>query len=195
MLIQIFGVPANLKTSVFICTSLDGFIARKDGTLDWLDKANALAPKGEDCGFRAFMDSIDVLVMGRKTFEQVLTFGEWVYGATRVIVMSRGKPDIPNHLTKIVSSSSETPTQLIERLSAEGAKHLYIDGGFPIQQFLKEGQIDEVTITIAPVVLGEGKPLFEPIEKDIELVLLNTKPFDFGFVQVKYAVKKASSPA
>ena len=178
------------KTSVFICTSLDGFIARRDGTLDWLDKANALAPKGEDCGFRTFMDSVDVLIMGRKTFEQVLTFGEWVYGATRVIVMSSGNPEIPSHLQKTVSSSSETPTQLMERLSAEGAKHLYIDGGFTIQQFLKEGQVDEITITIAPVVLGEGKPLFGVIEKDIELALLDTKAFDFGFVQVKYAVKK-----
>lgn len=180
------------QVSVFICTSLDGFIARRDGTLDWLDKANALAPKGEDCGFRAFMDSIDVLVMGRKTFEQVLTFGEWPYGGTRVIVMSSGNPEIPAHLQKTVSASSETPTQLIERLSEEGAKHLYIDGGLTIQAFLKAGLVDEMTITIAPVALGEGKPLFGALEKDIELTLVSSKAYDFGFVQVKYAVKKVS---
>ena len=183
------------KVSVFICTSLDGFIAREDGTLDWLDKANALAPKGEDCGFHAFMNSVDVLVVGRKTFEQVLTFGEWLYGTTRVIVMSSGNIEIPTHLKETVSSSSQTPTQLMARLSAEGAKHLYIDGGYTIQQFLKEGQIDEITITVAPVVLGKGKSLFGNVEKDIELVLLNSKAYDFGFVQIKYAVRRVSATA
>lgn len=177
------------KTSVFICTSLDGFIARKDGSLDWLDKANALAPKGEDCGFRTFMDSVDVLVMGSKTFKQVLTFDEWIYGDTRMVVMSSKNPEIPKHLQKTVSSSSESPTQLVERLSREGAKHLYIDGGVTIQGFLKEAQIDEITITIAPVILGEGKALFATCGRDIELVHVATKAYDFGFVQAKYHVR------
>ena len=79
----------SLKGSVFIATSLDGYIARENGEIDWLDRANALVPAGEDCGFSRFMETIDTLVMGRKTYEQVFSFGVWPYGSTPVIVLSR----------------------------------------------------------------------------------------------------------
>ena len=85
-----------MKASVFIATSLDGFIARRDGNLDWLDEANAVVPEGEDCGFQAFTDSIDTLIMGRNTFEKVLPFGQWPYGSTPVIVLSRNKISFPS---------------------------------------------------------------------------------------------------
>lgn len=178
----------NPKISVFIATSLDGFIARKDGSIDWLNSVSATVPKEEDGGFRVFMESVDVLVMGRNTFEQVLTFGEWPYGEKRVIVMSSKKIEIPDHLSKTVSSSSESPVQVVGRLSAQGAKHLYIDGGLTIQRFLQVGLIHEITITLTPIVLGEGKPLFGHMGKDIVLSHINTRSFS-GFVQVKYAVK------
>lgn len=181
------------KISVFVATSLDGFIARHDGSLDWLDKANSSVPKGEDCGFQAFMSTIDVLIMGRITFEQVLTFGEWPYGKTPVIVMSSGEIKIPEALQKTVSISSEHPTHLAERLFTQGAKHLYIDGPTTIQNFLQAGLVDEITITLIPIVLGEGKPLFKSIGKDISLTHLNTRSFDFGFVQLKYAIIKESN--
>ena len=181
---------SNLKASVFIATSLDGFIARKNGSIDWLTQASSTAPKGEDCGYQAFMNTVDVLVMGRNSFEQVLSFPEWPYGEKRVVVLSSRKLEIPTHIQKTVSSSSENPIQLVERLSAQGAKHVYIDGGVTIQRFLHAGLIDEMTITLIPIVIGEGKPLFGPVLGDVALSLLSSRSYEFGFVQVKYAVGK-----
>jgi dihydrofolate reductase len=178
------------KTSVFIATSLDGFIARKDGNLDWLDKFNATAPAGEDCGYNAFFASIDALAMGRKTYEKILTFGEWPYGSKQVIVMSRSPVDIPKHLQETVSASSETPRELVDRLSAQGSKHLYIDGGMTIQGFLQAGVLDEMTLTLIPVVIGDGIPLFGYIKSDVELSLIESKAYEFGCVQVKYRVRR-----
>ena len=109
------------KTSAFIATSLDGFIARLDGSIDWLNQANAAVPRGEDCGYMAFMETVDGLVMGRNTFEQVLSFGEWPYGEKKVVVLSRTGVAVPEALKQIVSASTEAPNLLIERLSSEGA--------------------------------------------------------------------------
>lgn len=180
------------KISVFIATSLDGFIARNDGSLDWLNNASASVPKGQDCGFQLFMDSIDYLIMGRNTFEQVLSFGEWPYGQKKMIVLTSRGIEIPKHLVETVSVSSEQPKQLVSRLSEQGAKHLYIDGGITIQSFLQAGLVDEITMTIIPIVLGEGKPLFRPVGKDLYLSHLETRSYDFGFVQLKYGIKEQS---
>jgi len=87
-----------MKTSVYVGASLDGFIARCDGSMDWLNEAQSLVPEGEDCGYKAFMASVDTLIMGRKTFEQVLTFGPWHYGDTPVVVLSHNPVTIPSHL-------------------------------------------------------------------------------------------------
>ena len=181
----------SLISSVFIATSLDGFIARENDELDWLDAANATVPEGEDCGYLQFMETIDVLVMGRKTYEKVLSFGMWPYGNTSVIVLSRNKIEFPNDLNQNVSCSSESPKELCERLANEGAKRLYIDGDKTIQGFLAEGLINDITITIIPIVLGSGKPLFGNVGKDILLRHAATKTFDFGFVQLTYEVKNA----
>ncbi|NEP13623.1 MAG: dihydrofolate reductase [Symploca sp. SIO2C1] len=180
----------NLRASVFIATSLDRFIARTDGKLDWLDAANATVPEGEDCGYHAFFESIDFLIMGRKTYEQVLSFGKWPYGTKPVIVLSRNKIAIPEQLAQTVSDSSESPKDLCERLSKVGAKRLYIDGGITIQRFLAEGMINDLTITVIPVILGSGIPLFGNLKKDITLKHLATKTYDFGFVQLSYEVVK-----
>jgi dihydrofolate reductase len=180
-----------MKSSVYIATSLDGFISRSDGSIDWLDEANKLVPEGEDCGFLEFINSVDFLVMGRNSYEKVLSFGEWPYEDKKVVVLSSREVKIQEELKGTVSSSSETPSQLVKRLSDEGAKHLYIDGGITIQRFLAEGLIDELTITIIPILLGEGRRLFGPTVKDIHLIHLRTKPYDFGFVQIKYQVKKS----
>jgi dihydrofolate reductase len=180
----------NIRASVYIATSLDGFIARRDGSIDWLNEAHALVPKGEDCGFQAFMDSVDALIMGRKTYEQVLSFGEWPYGQTTVVVLSHNPISIPSHLPDTVTHSSESPHALLERLAAEGVQHVYVDGGSTIQGFLAESLIDEITITRIPVVLGDGIPLFAPTEKDIKLTHVSTTAYDFGFVQTTYLVEK-----
>jgi len=106
-----------LKTSVFIATSLDGYISRKDGSIDWLNAANALVPPGEDCGYSAFMTPIDVCILGRNTYEQVLTFSEWPYGQRKVIVLSSQALQIPELLKATVSASSETPEALFAQLT------------------------------------------------------------------------------
>ncbi len=179
-----------IKCSVFIATSLDGFIARLDGSLDWLDAANAVVPPGEDCGYQAFMSTVDTLVMGRYTFEQVLTFGEWPYGNTPVVVMSHREWRLPSNAPRTVTSSHETPTSLVARLSAQGHRHLYIDGGLTIQRFLAEGLIDELIMTIIPILLGTGKPLFGPLPADINLSHVATRVYAFGFVQHQYRIPK-----
>lgn len=179
----------EIKASIFMAMSLDGFIARPDGSIDWLTQANARVPVGEDCGYQTFINSVDVLVMGHNTYQQVLSWDEWPYGQKLVIVLSRGSLEIPSHLADTVSASAETPAELMWRLSAQGVGHLYIDGGITVQRFLAAGLIDEMTITVIPVLLGEGKPLFSRLESDVSLRHLHTKTFDFGFVQVKYRVE------
>ena len=179
----------NLISSVYIVTSLDGFIARENGELDWLDAASATVPKGEDLGCHKFMENIDVLVMGRKTYEKVLSFGVWPYGEKSVVVLSSNKIKFPKDFGQNASCSSESPKELCERLAHEGAKRLYIDGGNTIQRFLAEGLINDITITVIPVILGSGIPLFVHAGKDISLKHVATKTYDFGFVQLTYEVK------
>ena len=177
-----------MKTSVFIATSLDGFISRLDGSIDWLDQANSVVPPGEDCGYAAFMATIDVLVMGRNTYDLARTFDEWPYGSTPVIVLSHRSLGMPDAISRTVSSSKESPGDLVARLSAQGARHLYIDGGLTIQSFLRAGLINALTITTIPVLLGEGRPLFGPLARDVQLAHVSTKTYDFGFVQKQYRV-------
>jgi dihydrofolate reductase len=179
----------SLISSVYIATSLDGYIARENGDLDWLDAAQATVPKGEDLGYHKFMETIDVLVMGRKTYEKVLSFGMWPYGEKSVIVLSSNKIEFPKDLGQNVSCSSESPKKLCERLANEGVKRLYIDGGITIQQFLAEGLINGITITVIPVILGSGIPLFANEGKYISLKHIATKTYDFGFVQLTYEVE------
>ena len=179
-----------MKASVYIATSLDGFIARRDGSIDWLNEAQSLVPDGEDCGFQAFMDSVDTLIMGRKTFEQVLPFGQWPYGSTPVIVLSHNPMTIPSHLPDSVSHSSETPWALLERLAGQDVKHVYVDGGTTIQGFLAESLIDEITVTTVPVALGCGIPLFGPMARDLKLTHVSTKAYDYGFVQTTYQIAR-----
>ncbi len=178
------------KTSVFVATSLDGFISRQDGSIDWLDRANSLVPQGEDCGYAAFMATVDVLVMGRNTFDLALTFPGWPYKATPVVVLTHRALDIPAAIATSVSMSQESPAALVARLSGQGAKHLYIDGGQTIQSFLKAGLIDELTVTLIPVLIGTGRPLFGPLPNDVRLAHVSTKAYDFGFVQHRYRVVK-----
>jgi len=142
---------------VYIATSLDGFIATSDGGLDWLDESPN--PEENGYGYAKFMSGIDALVMGRKTFEKVLTFGSWPYDKP-VYVLSNGKVMIPKTLETKVEVVSGTPKKVIAHLKKRGHQNLYIDGGVTIQGFLKEDLIDEMIITRIPVLLGNGIPLF-----------------------------------
>ena len=176
------------KCSVFIATSLDGFIARSDGSIDWLNDANRAVPAGEDCGYGKFIADVDALVMGRNTFAQVLTFDAWPYASTPVVVMSKGSIALPTHLPTCVSTSNATPGELVASLTAQGAKKIYVDGGLTIQSFLAAGLIDDLTITVIPVLLGAGRPLFGPLAHDVRLAHESSIAFGFGFVQNRYRV-------
>jgi len=181
--------PMKTKVSVFIATSLDGFIARPDGDIDWLDRFDS--PPNEDYGFRKFFDSIDVLVMGRNTFEKVLTFDTWPYGNRKVVVMSSGSPAIPDSLSDHVFVSSASPEELVEELSGQKPVHIYVDGGKTIQRFLAAGLLDELIITRLPVLIGDGIPLFGPLDADIELEHIETRQFGNGLEQSRYRVKES----
>lgn len=179
-----------MKVSVYIATSLDGFIARKDGALDWLPGSeSAETLEGEDYGYQEFMDSIDVLIMGRNTFETVLSFGgDWPYDNKRMIILSSQPVAIPSKLSATVELSSCTPAELIEKLAEEGFQHVYVDGGITIQSFLRAGLINELIITRIPVLIGPGIPLFGEAEADIQLKQLQTQTFPTGFVQSRYQI-------
>src|SRR4028118_842279 len=162
------NLEVSIKASVFIATSLDGFIARADGDLDWLSSGEGASTE-QDYGYQEFMDSVDTIVIGRNTFEPVLTFDTWPYSGKKVVVLSRRPSAVPPHLTDSVEWLSLPPQRLVERLAAQGAAHLYVDGGKTIQGFLSAGLIDELTITRIPVLLGTGVPLFGPLDHDVAL--------------------------
>ena len=179
----------TITASVYIATSLDGFIAREDGAIDWLMQANTAVPPGEDCGYAAFMSTVDVLIMGRNSYEQVAGFEPWPYEGKRVVVLTsrdinfRKGPDIQ------LEASSESPHELLKRLGSEGFKHAYVDGGKVIQSFLSNGLIDKFTITTIPVLIGVGRPLFGSLPSDVKLRLVHSKAYEFGFTQTTYLAR------
>lgn len=180
-----------VKVSVFIGTSLDGYIARENGGIDWLDDANKKVTPGEDFGFKSFLESVDQIIMGRKTFEQVITFDNWPYNNTKMIVLTSKNIEIPEKLKETVTTSdSSSPKQLINELSDQSINHIYADGGKVIQDFLSAGLVDEITVTIVPIILGKGKSYSRLLPKDLSLQRLKTTVYDFGFVQNKYKIHK-----
>jgi dihydrofolate reductase len=174
----------TVKISVYIATSLDGFIARKNGDLDWLPAGEE---GGEDFGYTEFMSTIDYIVMGRNTFEKVLTFGAWNYNK-KVIVLTSRDLIIPPELADKAEALHLSPRELVHEMDRRGAKSIYLDGGVTIQRFLRESLVDEMTITTTPILLGEGLPLFGVLEKDVKLELIKSVSFKNGFVQNKYKV-------
>ena len=178
-----------MKISVYIATSLDGFIARENGDLDWLPGSEGQSD-GEDYGYQQFMDSVDTLVMGRNTYEMVLSFGKWPYGEKRVFVLSSQEIEISEFLAGIVESRSSSLAKLVDELRIAGAQHIYIDGGNTIQGFLNAGLIDEMIITRIPVLIGSGIPLFGTLDHDQKLRHIQTSSFANGLVQSKYEVLK-----
>jgi dihydrofolate reductase len=176
-----------VRASVFIATSLDGFIAREDGGIDWLAGDEQA---GEDYGYQAFIDTVDALVMGRATFEQALTFDPWPYAGKRVVVLSSRPLAIPERLAGGVEHLDAPPAAVVERLGAQGAGHLYVDGGQTIQRFVRAGLIDELVITRTPVLIGKGLPLFGPLERDVRLAHVETRAYPSGYVQSRYRVER-----
>jgi len=181
-----------MKVSVFIATSLDGFIARKNGDIDWLMAAGN-PDDTEDYGYKEFSDTVDCMVMGRNSMEIVTSFiatgaAEWPYEGKRVVVLSNTLKQAPAQLADKVELYSGSLTELVQRLEHEGCKRLYIDGGKTIQSFLHEGLITDLTITKIPVLLGEGLPLFGNAGQDIKLKHVKTEAYPGGFVQSSYEI-------
>jgi dihydrofolate reductase len=175
-----------VKISVFIATSLDGFIARLNGDIDWL--VNADDP--EDYGYKAFIATVNCLVMGRKSFEKALSFPEWPYAGMRVVVLSRTLKVIPEQAAGKAELSAGPIEMLAAKLRAEGLGRIYIDGGKTVQSFLRARLVTDMTITRIPVLIGSGLPLFGELPRDIHLDHIETKTFPSGFVQSRYEVRK-----
>jgi dihydrofolate reductase len=177
-----------MKCSVFIATSLDGFIARADGRIDWLEEAHRSAPAGEDFGYQEFFDGVDVVILGRKTFETVRGFPEWPYGEKCVVVLSQTLHQLPADCPPSVQLTDQSPAEIVKSLEHESFQRAYVDGGATIQSFLAAGLISDLTITTIPILLGSGQPLFGPLPEDLPLLHESIRAFSNGFVQSKYRV-------
>jgi dihydrofolate reductase len=172
-----------LTVSVFIGTSVDGFIARPNGALDFLPEGG-----GEPHGYDEFIASVDAIVIGRKTFETVLSFEAWPYGNKREEILSTQPVDLSAARGGVVEQMAGPPAEIVSRLAASGAHHLYVDGGITIQQFLRAGLIGRLIITRVPVLIGDGIPLFGTLPHDLRLQHVATRHYQSGLVQSEYCV-------
>jgi len=171
-----------MTVSVFVGTSVDGFIARANGDLDWLP-----ADGGEPHGYDEFIASVDAIVIGRKTFETVLAFPDWPYGGKRVVALSSRLLDL-TAARGAVEQMGGPPAEIVSRLDDSGARHLYVDGGITVQRFLRAGLVQRLIITRVPVLIGEGIPLFGSLPGDVRLRHVATRHYPSGLVQSEYDV-------
>jgi dihydrofolate reductase len=171
-----------MKTTVYIGTSLDGFIARKNGDIDWLTKfANDEAIHA----YEEFISRIDAIVIGRGTFEKVLTFPSWPY-QQKAFLLSNSIKQVPDILREKITLLSMKPKELLNYLSGNGFSRIYVDGGKVIQEFLKEDLIDELIISKVPVLIGSGIPLFDYLDMDLQFKHIRTQSFSNGLVRSYY---------
>ncbi len=178
-----------MKVSVFIAQSLDGFIARENGELDWLEQPPSPENVHEDHGFATFFASVDCMVMGRNTFDVVSKMDQWVYGDTPITILSRQKISPPETFKKQVSLYQGDLKALVNQLKQAGKQHMYVDGGQTIQAFLREGLISNLCITTIPVLIGQGIPLFGSLTEDIHLSLIKSQAYSSGLVTQTYKVR------
>ena len=172
-----------MMVSVFIGTSLDGYIARLNGEYDFLPEGG-----GEPHGYDEFFASVDTLVVGRKTFETVLAFETWPYGDKRVVVLSSKPVDFSAVRGGVVEHMGGPPAEIVAKLAASGSHHLYVDGGITIQHFLRAGLIQRLIITRVPVLIGEGIPLFGALPRDVQLQHVATERYASGLVKSEYRI-------
>lgn len=184
-----------MKCSVFIATSVDGFIAKNDHSIEWLHSAgnqNVDMSAHGDMGMSAYMSTVDCMIMGRKCMEVISSFNltpeQWPYGNIKIYALSNTIKEAPENLKGKVEMYSGDLIELISKLEESGYKHAYIDGGTTIQAFLNLKLINEMTITRAPVLLGEGIPLFGKTFSDIRLTQAKAVAYPNDFIQVKYVV-------
>ncbi len=177
------GPPPQCSCSVYIALSVDGYIARPDGGIDWL---SVVSVENEDYGYKEFFSSVDTVVIGRRTYDTALGFSEWPYIGKRCVVLTN---------TSALSRNGEEfastpPSPLLLRLQAEGSHRVYIDGGVVIRDFLAAGAIDDMTLSVIPILLGAGVRLFES-GAGHSLRLQRAQTFNSGLVQLHYRVADA----
>lgn len=161
--------------------SIDGYIARKNGGLDWLEYGHI---GDEDYGFKKFIDSVDALVLGRNTYEVVSGFDKWPYEGKKVIVLS----NTLNEVRKEAELFSGQLTDLAFMLHSEGIKRVWVDGGITVSKFLEAGLVDDITISVITMILGSGIPLFSTMNREHKCRLISTQSYPSGLVQLKYEV-------
>jgi dihydrofolate reductase len=175
-----------MKTTVYVGTSLDGFIAREDGDIDWLVKYQN---KEVHDSYNEFISRIDAMVIGRGTYEKVLSFPEWPY-EKKVFVLSTSLKQIPGTLNEKATLVAMKPAELLNYLSDKGFSNIYIDGGKVIQSFLREDLIDELIITKVPELIGTGIPLFGYLDNDLRFEHIKTNIYSDGLVKSQYKRKR-----
>lgn len=176
------------RNRVFIATSIDGFIADRDGQIDWLH--DIPSAEGEDMGYAQFMAASDALVMGRNTFEKVPGFDiPWPYEKP-VFVLSNNLKTIPEQLQDKVQIVSGPLEEVLVGIHQQGYRQLYIDGGKCIQSFLAADLIDEMILTTIPVLLGSGLPLFGELEQKLKFDCRESKVYFDAVVQSHFVRKK-----
>jgi len=177
------------KVILYIASSLDGFIARNDGKIDWLpgsgtEGSEEVVENTEEHGYEKLMERIDVILMGRKTYEQVLEFGEWPYSGIKSYVFTSKRLQENNNV-----EFNDDAVKLVRELKIGKGKDIWLVGGAGLNgSLLNEGLIDEIIITIIPAVIGDGIRLFDNLGKDAKLKLVSSKGFENGMVQLKYHV-------
>lgn len=176
------AVAPRPRFHVFIATSLDGFIARRDGAVDWLGRVERA---GQDYGYQAFADRMDTVLLGRRTYDKVLEFSEWPYPGKRVCVVTHKPPAAARAGESFVGG---TPATIREQLAEAGARNVYVDGGVLVSEFMAAGLLDELVISVIPVLLGAGLPLWARPFTETPLTLVSADAFDAGLVQLKYRV-------
>jgi dihydrofolate reductase len=187
---KIYGVyfqELSMTTAhVFIATSLDGFIARPDGDIQWLLERDDPA---EDHGYAGFIGDKEMIVMGRGSYEKVLSFDPWPYDLPVLVLSARlaGTP-VPGALEGKVRFASRTPREVMDDLAGQGVRRVYLDGGQLVQSFLREGLVAEMVITTVPVLIVSGRSLFGALSRDIDLKLMSSRSFPSGLVQSTYRV-------
>ncbi len=184
------------QVSVYIAMSLDGYIARQDGDLGWLDRVHV---SGEDYGYADFFAQIDTVVLGRSTYDVAARFSPWPYVGKRVVVLT-SRPSESRHGEAFTSAS---PEALVSSLGDAGARHVYVDGGQVIQAFLAAGVVDDLTISVIPILLGRGIPLFHPVGNDTSdgqgalpreqaLEQRSAVRYPSGLVQLRYTIVRTT---
>lgn len=176
-----------MKAIVYVAQSLDGFIAKGNGDIKWLEEFPN--PNGSDFGFADFMRSIDCLLMGRKTFEKVKSFGFWPYEKP-VYVLSDSLTKIEDTYLEKAFLIKGKPQEILEKLKDMGYENIYLDGGKLIQSFLKEDLVDKMIITTIPILLGGGIPLFGIIGKELKWNFIKSEVLSEYAVKSEYSRKK-----